>query len=244
MRRPDDKPSDFYTTVWVNVMKAGQDDPVLAKAGMEYLYQVYKRPIHKFVCRQYHCNDHEAEELTQGFFTHLIEKATVKRANRDKGKFRNFLLGALKLYRAGERDRMLAEKRGGKCQFTFLDETDAPQISGHEAPVPWLADKEFNRDWALALIERAREQYRAKYIKEGKSVLFSTMEPAVLREDVKDLYAQWAASLEMSQEAVEVAFHRLRRRFGAALRHEVAQTVSNQEDIEEELRGLIEAIAD
>jgi RNA polymerase sigma-70 factor (ECF subfamily) len=223
---------------------AGQDDPAVAGAAMEKLYRIYREPIYNFICRQYRCDHHDAEDLTQGFFAHLIEKATVKRADRDIGKFRTFLLGALKNFRANERDRILAGKRGGKCQIISLDETDAPEVHGREPPVPVVADNAFNQDWAFALVKQAREQLKEKYVKEEKPLLFATMEPALLREDAKDLYAQWAGALEMSQEAAQVAFHRLRRRFGKALRHEVAQTVSNPADAKEELRHLLAAIAD
>jgi RNA polymerase sigma-70 factor (ECF subfamily) len=182
--------------------------------------------------------------LTQGFFEHLIKRATVKRADRDLGKFRNFLLGALNHFRANERDRILTEKRGGKCKIISLDDTSAPEMRGQEPPVPVAADKEFNRDWAFALVKQAREQLKDKYIKEDKALLFATMEPALLREDTGDLYAKWAASLKMSEEAAQVAFHRLRRRFGKALRHEVAQTINDSADAKEELRYLLAAIAD
>ncbi|MGD1085247.1 MAG: sigma-70 family RNA polymerase sigma factor [Verrucomicrobiota bacterium] len=238
------RPGAFTTTHWSQVLKAGQEDPAAARAALEYLYQVYRLPIYNFICRHYHCKHHDAEDLTQGFFAHLVEKATVRRADQDKGKFRTFLLGALGHFRANERDRILAEKRGGKCQTLSLDETNAPQVGGREPPVPLAADKAFNQDWAFALVQKAREQLEEKYVKEGKSALFAAMEPALLREDAKDLRAQWAVELEMSQEAAEVAFHRLRRRFGRALRHEVAQTVSNPADAEEELRHLLAAIAD
>ena len=257
MSRPEDITSDsersdageakqgsFTTTHWSQVMKAGEDDSAVAKPAMEYLCQVYRLPIYNFICRQYHCNHHDAEDLTQGFFAHLVEKATVRRADRDLGKFRTFLLAALKYFRANERDRILAAKRGGKCQIISLDETNAPQVGGYEPPVPLAADKAFNQDWAFALVKRAREQLEEKYLKEEKALLFETMEPALLREDAKALCAQWAVALEMSQEAAEVAFHRLRRRFGRALRREVAQTVSNPADATEELRHLLAAIAE
>jgi RNA polymerase sigma-70 factor (ECF subfamily) len=225
-------------------MRAGQDDPAAADAAMGQLYQVYRLPIYNFICRQYRCTRQDAEDLTQGFFEHLIEKATVKRADREIGKFRNFLLGALKHFRANERDRILAEKRGGKCKIVSLDGTGAPEMSGQEAPVPVAADKEFNRDWAFALVKQAREQLKDKYTNEGKALLFATMEPAILREDTRDLYANWADILKVSEEATAVAFHRLRRRFGEALRQEVARTVNDSGDVKEELRYLLAAMGD
>ena len=158
MKRPEDsasnpgpadaeapRPGAFTTTHWSQVMRAGQDDPAAAGAAMGQLYQVYRLPIYNFICRQYHCNHQDAEDLTQGFFEHLIKKATVKRADRDIGKFRSFLLGALNHFRANERDRILTEKRGGKCQMISLDDTGAPEMRGQEPPVPLTADKEFNR---------------------------------------------------------------------------------------------------
>lgn len=257
MKRPEDsasnpgpadaeapRPGAFTTTHWSQVMRAGQDDPAAAGAAMGQLYQVYRLPIYNFICRQDHCNHQDAEDLTQGFFEHLIKKATVKRADRDIGKFRSFLLGALNHFRANERDRILTEKRGGKCQMISLDDTGAPEMRGQEPPVPLTADKEFNRDWAFALVKQAREQLKDKYTREDKAGLFATMEPALLRADTKDLHTKWAATLKMSEEAAEVAFHRLRRRFGKALRHEVEQTVSNPADTNEELRHLLAAIAE
>ncbi len=234
------EPDVFTTTHWSQVVRAGQDDPAVATAAMGQLYQVYRLPIYNFICREFHCNHQDAEDLTQGFFEHLIERATVKRADRHIGRFRNFLLGALKNFRSNARDRVLAEKRGGKCMILSLDETDAPEAPGQEPPV---ADKAFNQDWASALVKQAREQLKEKYDKEKKSLLFATMEPALLREDAIEFYAQWASELEMSPEAAKVAFHRLRRRFGKALRHGVAQTVSNPEDAREELRCLLAALA-
>jgi DNA-directed RNA polymerase specialized sigma24 family protein len=238
------EPNVFTTTHWSLVLKAGQDDPAVAGAAMEKLYRVYRLPVYNFLCRHYRCDHHEAEDLTQGFFEHIIQKATVKRANRALGKFRSFLLGALKNFRANERDRILTEKRGGQCLTVSLDETDAPQVGAQELPPSLLADKAFNQDWACALVGQAREQLKEKYIKEKKSLLFATMEPALLRDDAKELYAKWAAALKMSHEAVVVAFHRLRRRFGKALRHEVAQTVSNAAEAQEEIRHLLKAMAD
>jgi DNA-directed RNA polymerase specialized sigma24 family protein len=208
-RAEADKPGAFSTTHWSQVTMAGQKDPAVAGAAMEKLYTVYRLPIYNFICRQYGCNHHDAEDLTQGFFEHLVQKATVKRADRDIGKFRNFLLGALNHFRSNERDRALAEKRGGKCQLISLDETDAPQVGGREAPVPLLADKTFNQAWACALVQQAREQLKEKYHKAGKAPLFAALEPALLREDAKDLYAHWAASLETQRRNSDVCLRPL-----------------------------------
>jgi RNA polymerase sigma-70 factor (ECF subfamily) len=256
MSRPEDKATDseqsgaqaagasaFTTTCWSRVMKAGRDDPAEAKAGMEYLYQVYKRPIQRFICRKCHCKDHEAEDLTQGFFEHLIKKAMVKKADRDIGKFRNFLLGSLQFFCANEWDRVLAKKRGGHCQTISLDEMDAPQVLGSDTPVPLAADKAFNQDWASTLIGRARKQLKEEYIKNENELLYMTMEPALLCENAIGLFAQWGATLQRNPKTVQVEYHRMRRRFGEILRHEIKETVADPADVEEELRGLIAAIA-
>jgi RNA polymerase sigma factor (sigma-70 family) len=232
----------FSTTHWSVVLGAGQSDLAAATAALERLCRTYWYPIYAFVRRR-GSDPHEAEDLTQAFFAFLLEKETLKKVDQQKGKFRTFLLAALTNFLANEWDKRQTLKRGGQRQIISLDEAAAEGLYLREPVESLSPEKLFERRWAGALIEQVLTRLQREYATGGKANLFAKLEPALTGEVAAGAYAGWAAALDMSEGAVKVALHRLRRRFGEILRSEIAHTVSNPEEIDDEIRQLFAAIA-
>jgi RNA polymerase sigma-70 factor (ECF subfamily) len=236
------KDGAFSTTHWSVVLRAGQGDVAGATAALERLCRTYWYPIYAFVRRR-GSDPPEAEDLTQAFFAFLLEKEALKKVDRQKGKFRTFLLAALTNFLANEWDKSRTLKRGGQRQIISLDETVAEELYRHEAVESLTPEKLFERRWARALIEQALARLRQEYVAGDKAGLFTKLEPALTGETPPGAFGQWASELSMSEGAVKVALHRLRRRFGEVLRSEIAHTVSSPEEIDDEIRHLFAAIA-
>jgi RNA polymerase sigma-70 factor (ECF subfamily) len=237
-----DRIGAFSATHWSVVLSAGQTDNARATAALERLCRTYWYPIYAFVRRR-GTDPHEAEDLTQAFFAFLLEKETLKNVERNKGKFRTFLLAALTNFLANEWDKRQTLKRGGQRQIISLDETVADELYRHETIESVTPETLFERRWAWALIEQVLARLKQEYVTGGKADLFAKLEPALTGETAAGVYAEWAAALGMSEGAVKVALHRLRRRFGELLRSEIAHTVCSPEEIDDEIRQLFAAIA-
>ena len=241
-----DSSFSFTTTHWSVVLTARQGESAASEAAalaLEKLCRIYWYPIYGFIRWRRGCNHHEAEDLTQAFFAHLLERETLKKATPEKGKFRTFLLGVLTKFLANEADYRRTLKRGGQYQIISLDEAKAHELYEQESPDALAPEKLFDRRWAYALVDRVLERLKNEYTEQGKDSLFARLEPALTREDTKSLYAECAAELCMTEGAVKVALHRLRRRFGELLRSEVAQTVTSAEETDDELRHLLAVIS-
>jgi RNA polymerase sigma-70 factor (ECF subfamily) len=236
------KAAAFSTTHWSVVLTAGQDDPAGAAAALEELCRKYWYPIYAFV-RRHGAERTEAEDLTQGFFAHLLERETLKRVDRSKGRFRTFLLSALRKYLSNERDKRQTAKRGGGRQIISLDEAAAEGLYRLEPAGPGSPEKHFDRAWARALVERVLGALRAEYRAAGKGDLLAQLEPGLAQEPVPGRCADGAAALGLSEGTVRVALHRLRRRFGELLRQEIAQTVASPAEVDEEIRHLFAALS-
>lgn len=238
----DGKIAAFSTTNWSVVLTAGQDNLAGTDVAMEQLCRKYWYPIYAFVRRRV-SDRQEAEDLTQGFFAHLLEMETLKKVDRRKGKFRTLLLSALTKFLSNEWDKRQTIKRGGRTQVISLDQAVAEELYSLEPIEPGSPEKLFDRRWAATLVDgvltRVREEYRAR----GKADLLAQLEPGLTQEAPLGRYAEWAATLGLSDGAVRVALHRLRRRFGELLREEIAQTVANPAEVDEEIRHLFAAIA-
>ena len=232
----------FSTTSWSVVLTAGQSDLAGAAAAMEQLCRKYWYPIYAFVRRR-GSDRQEAEDLTQGFFAHLLEMDTLAKVDRRKGKFRTFLLSALTKYLSNERDKRQTLKRGGRRQIISLDEAAAEESYSLEPVEPSSPEKLFDRRWALTLVNGVLTRLRAEYRAAGKADLLAQLEPGLTQEAAPGRYPDWAAALGLSEGAVRVALHRLRRRFGELLREEIAQTVANPAEVDEEIRYLFAAIS-
>ena len=231
-------PRVFATTHWsvVQAVAEGESDTAL-----ETLCRTYWYPVYAYVRRRGYQAE-EAQDLTQGFFTHLITKAHFRLADRTKGKFRGFLLSFLDYFLAREWTRAHRQKRGGQITFVSLD--------GHP-PEDWYqlepADHEtpetiFLRQWALTVLKQAMNALKAECSTNGKAALFREAKHLLSGERDGSSYADISRSLAMNEGAARVAVHRLRQRYGELLRREVAHTVSNDEEVDEELRFLIRAL--
>lgn len=232
----------FSTTHWSVVLGAGQDNPALAAGALERLCRTYWFPIYAFIRRR-GSSQHDAEDSTQAFFAHLLEKESFKKLDRQKGKFRSFMLAALTNFLNNEWDKRQTWKRGGKIQIISLDETRAEELYNREPVDSLTPEKLFERRWAVALVERVFAGLKQEYAAANKSKLFATLEHGLTREIAQDVCAEWAAALAMSEGAVKVALHRLRRRYGELLREEIAHTVTTPEELDEEIRHLCAVMA-
>jgi RNA polymerase sigma-70 factor (ECF subfamily) len=173
----------------------------------------------------------------------LVEQLTLKKLDRQKGKFRSFILAALTNFLNNEWDKRRTLKRGGKVQIVSLDETRAEEMYSHEPVDSWTPEKLFERRWASAVVERVFARLKLEYATAKKSKLFEKLEPGLTREVKQDALAEWAAALAISESAVKIALHRLRRRYGELLREEIAQTVATPDELDEEIRHLCAVMA-
>jgi DNA-directed RNA polymerase specialized sigma24 family protein len=226
----------FHTTQWVTVSAASAQGTAEARAALEELYRLYCYPVYAFVRRR-GCGRQDAQDLTQGFFVHLLQKGTLSRADPLRGRFRNFLLGALQLYLANSAERASAVKRGGGCQWVFLDDDTAETVYQLEASGGLTAEKLFDAQWAAVLVEATFVRLRSQLESEGKGQLFEALQ-GFLPGKEEPSYQQVAHSLNLSLGSLKTAIHRLRRRYGALLREEVARTVATPAEVDEELRYL------
>jgi RNA polymerase sigma factor (sigma-70 family) len=232
----------FATTHWSIVLGARQGDLPAATAALERLCRLYWYPLYAFIRRR-GADPHEAEDLAQAFFAFLLEKESLRKVDRARGKFRTFLLAALTNFLSNEWDKRQTLKRGGQCQIVSLDETNAEGLYLRDSVESLEPEKLFERRWAMALVDQALMRLKQEHTGGGKGALFAKLEPALTSELPSRALADCAAELGMTEGAVKVALHRLRRRFGEVLRNEIAQTVSSPEEIDEEIRHLFAAIA-
>jgi RNA polymerase sigma factor (sigma-70 family) len=208
---------------------------------MATLYEVYWYPLYAFARRQ-GAGPAEAEDLTQGFFAHLLEKEALRHVDPAKGRFRSFLLASLKNFIADARARHRAKKRGGGIAPLSLDAEAAEGRYALDPGHDLTPERIFEREWALAVIEQAMRRLRERYDRSGKRKHFDAMKIFLSGEKRPVPYAEIAPVLGISELAVKVAVHRLRKRFRDALRSEIAQTVTTEEEIDAEIRDLYSAL--
>jgi RNA polymerase sigma-70 factor (ECF subfamily) len=234
----------FSTTHWSVVLEAGRDNPAAAAAALERLCGVYWYPVYAFIRRRFkNYNHQDAEDVAQGFFAQLLAQEALKKLDRQKGKFRSFILASLTNFLNNDWDQRQTLKRGGKLQIVSLDETHAEEIYARELVAAPTPEKLFDRRWAQAVVERVLARLKAEYVQANKSKLFEKIESGLTREVKQAALAEWAVALDMSDAAVKIALHRLRRRYGELLREEIAQTVATPEELDEEIRHLCVAMA-
>lgn len=232
----------FATTRWTVVMAAGATDSPRACAALETLCTNYWYPLYAYVRRQGH-GPHDAQDLTQAFFARLLEKNYLADVQREKGRFRSFLLASLKHFLANEWDRERALKRGGGRKLIALDDDSAESRYRLEPKDDLSADKIYERRWALTLLDKVLNTLRAEYEQGGKAEAFEILKPYLSAGRTSVSYAHAAEKLGMNEGAVKVAVHRLRKRYRELLRAEIAQTVSTTSEIEAEIRYLFAALS-
>lgn len=233
----------FATTRWTVVLNASdedcsQHDDALAQLCISYWY-----PLYAFIRRQ-GASPHDAQDLTQSFFARLLAGNWLDQADREKGKFRWFLLGALKHFLGHERERNSAAKRGGGKAHFPLDEILAEKRYQLEPSTRLTPEKLFERAWALTLLAHVREQLRERYNQAGKRERFEKLEHFLPGGHEKRAYADVALELGVSEGALRVELHRMKETYRQLLRTEIAHTVSTPTEIDAELRHLIVVMQD
>ncbi len=232
---------NFATTQWGLVTTASAEGATEAHAALDALYRTYCYPIYAFIRRRGY-DRQDAQDLTQDFFVHLLEKGTLSRADRQRGRFRSFLLGALDHFLAHAEERVRARKRGGDCQFVYLDDDAAEKCYQLAAPQGMTPEKIFEARWVATLVEAALVRLRSEFQSEGNDRFFMELKYFVLGEEEVS-YQQVADRLGLSVGAVKTAIHRMRGRYRALVRDEVARTVATPDQVEEELRCLRVALS-
>jgi RNA polymerase sigma factor (sigma-70 family) len=226
----------LVTTQWALVVTAAEIDSPKAKAALGELYSIYCYPVYAFIRRRGYRRE-DAQDLTQDFFVHLWQKSTLSRADPQRGRFRNFLLGALDHFLAHAAERAQTQKRGGGYVLVSLDE-EAAEARYQVAVLRGLsAHKIFEMRWASALIEAAIDRLRGEMEAEDKGRLFQGLQ-GYLVGDEEASYQQTAAALGLTLPTIKAAIHRLRIRYRVLLRAEIARTAATPDEVEEELRYL------
>lgn len=232
----------FATTHWTVVLAAGQRHTPQSDAALEELCRTYWFPLYAYVRRRGYAKA-DAEDLVQAFFARLLEKNFLANLDSERGKFRAFLLAALKHFLANEWDKAQAQKRGGGETHLSLDWQTADtkfQVAAQNEPSP---DKAFDREWALALLAKVIERLQAESTAEGKGKLFEQLKVFLMAGKSESAQAEVARTLGMEEGAVRVAVHRLRKRYRVLLRDEIAHTLSDAKMVDEEMRALFGAFA-
>ena len=224
-------------------MTARQKGSPQSLAALETLCRTYWYPLYAYVRRQGH-SPPDAQDLTQEFFARLLQKHYLKAAAREKGRFRTFLIVALKRFLANEWDRVRAQKRGGGQPLLSLDTEFAEQRYRIEPAEATTAERLFERRWALTLLDHTMRRLREEFAAAGKVREFDRLKACLTAERGEISYAELAAALVTSEGTARVAVHRLRKRFREVFRAEIAHTVSSPEEIEEEVRYLMSVLAE
>jgi RNA polymerase sigma-70 factor (ECF subfamily) len=233
-------PADFRTTRWSVVRSARSPDAPDAREALTRLCESTWYPLYAYVRRRGH-DAHTARDLTQAFFARLIEKRDLAGADPAQGRFRAYLLGALKHFLANERARAEALKRSGERTFSIDD--DAADARWAREPCDELTpEKAFERSWALTLLGRTLAGLRDEYAAEGKAELFRALEGSLAGHGDPASRRALAKRLGTSENALNAAAHRLRKRYRARLRAEIADTLADPSNVEQELADLFDAL--
>jgi RNA polymerase sigma-70 factor (ECF subfamily) len=231
----------FATTHWSVIVCAGETESPLAAEALSRLCGVYWYPLYAYVRRQGH-DPHEAQDLTQEFFARLLAKNFLRSLDRQKGKFRSFLLAAMEHFLAKEWRDSRRLKRGGGQTMISLDDQDAESRYLIEPVETMTAEKIYERRWAFTLLEQAIHRLREEFEAAGKRPLFDGLSGFLSGERTGSSYAEAGLKLDMTEGAVKVAVHRLRQRYGELVRMEIANTVSAPDEVDDELRHLMTAL--
>ena len=241
---PERQSPAFAPTRWTLIQRARGETPE-ARVALGELCEGYYQPVLRFLQREGRDED-AARELTQEFFARILGDGGFDQADPERGRFRSYLLGALKHFLADQRKYEQRLKRGGGATPESLDATSADD----DAPTPQLADASaaspdagFDREWALAVMASGLEVLQKEFVAAGKADQFETLKPWLMGEAPSLSQADAARQLGLSEGAVKVVIHRLRKRFRDAVRTEIAQTLRDPSLVDEELRHLIEALS-
>ena len=236
-----DAPGQFATTRWSLVLAAGQRASPEGAAALATLCGQYWYPLYAFARRRTGAVE-EARDLTQEFFARLLEKDTLARAQPERGRFRAFLLTAFKNFLANEGARARAQKRGGGRAVLPLDFAWGDARYCREPADPWTAERLYDRQWTLLLLEQIFARLRARYEGQGKGRLFEQLKPFLTGDPAGTPYTAAGAALGMTEGAVKVAVHRLRKAYRELLQGAVAATVADPSDVRAEIMELFRCL--
>ncbi len=234
--------SNFASTQWSVVLSAAKDDPKISHDALETLCRAYWQPLYGYVRRSGRSRE-EAEDLVQGFFQGFLAHNSIAGADRQRGRFRAFLLACLKNYMLNEWNRERRQKRGGNATHLSLDWRDAEtryQLEPAETSSP---DRLYAREWALALLDQVLRRLREESASAGKPDQFDQLKAYLTVSKTNIPYEQAARDLNMTEGSVRVAVHRLRKRYRTILRDEVGRTLASREQLDDEMRALFAALS-
>lgn len=231
----------FVTTRWTMVMTAAAEDRAPASRALDELCRAYWVPLYAFARRQ-GLSPAEAEDATQGFFARLLARNDLAHANRERGRFRSFLITSFKNFLANQRRDAGRLKRGGGEAAMPLDFAEAEAVLQNAAHSGISPDKMFDRQWAEAVLDQAAQRFREQYAASGKGAQADALLPFLWAHHEDAESAELATRLDISAGAARVALHRARTRFRELVRGEIAQTVLSEAEVDAELQNLIDVL--
>ncbi|HEV2329150.1 MAG TPA: RNA polymerase sigma factor [Verrucomicrobiae bacterium] len=232
----------FATTHWSVVLRAGQSDTTRAQDALAKLCSTYWYPLYAYVRRRGY-SPHDAQDLTQAFFAHILERQSFVHADPNRGRFRSFLLGVMNHFLANEWTRAHAQKRGGGATPLPLEFETAETRYIREPVDNTTPEQNYERRWALALLEVVLRRLADEYKQEGRAEVFAEFNPCLVGERSALPYAELAAKLGVSEGTVKSAVHRMRQRYRQLLRDEIANTVAEPDEVDAELRHLFNILS-
>lgn len=228
-------------TRWSIVLNARAGDEQSERALAE-ICEAYWFPLYVFVRRSGQPAE-DAEDLTQSFFAKLIEKDYLEKADKERGRLRSFLLASLKNFMADEWDKSQAQKRGGGKQLVSIDQAEAEERYALEPKDDASPDRQFEKRWALTLLENIVDELRQEFAASGKEETFNALQPFLAWNSADESYADVSGRIGVSENAARVTVFRMRKRFGELMRLSIAETVSTEEEVDEEMKFLMGVIA-
>ena len=233
--------ADFPSTHWSAILSAGSEESPQARDALERICRSYWFPLYAFLRRKGHPYA-EAQDLTQQFLLHILEKHSIRSAQRERGKFRSFLLTSLNHFLTDEWRRQTAQKRGGGQVISLSAFSDAESRFQSEPLQELSPDCTFDKTWALTLLEKTLARLRQEWARSGKEAFFDRLKGFILAAAQAPPYRELAAEASTTEAAVKMTICRLRRRFREILCDEIAQTVERPEEIEEEIQYFIKVL--
>jgi RNA polymerase sigma-70 factor (ECF subfamily) len=234
--------AQFAATHWSVVLAARAGEDTQATLALETLCRAYWFPLYAYV-RRLGNSPEDSQDLTQGFFARLIEKDYLSAVHPAKGRFRSFLLTALKRYVADEYDKASAGKRGSGRPLISLDGPNVEDRYRLDPGVELTPERLFDRRWAITLLERSRARLKDEYVAAGKGDLFERLKSFYHQDEAAIAYAEAAAQMSLPENTVKSHVRRLRGRYRQIVREEIAQTVSDEAEVDDEIRYLLEVIS-
>jgi RNA polymerase sigma factor (sigma-70 family) len=232
----------FEATRWTIVMNAaGGNDAAASQKALDELVRAYWFPLYTFIRRQ-GSSPHQAEDLTQGFFAHLLEQKALANVERSKGRFRSFMLASLKNFMADEHDKARALKRGGGRSSISLDTAQAEAHYPRELADTMTPERLFEHSWAIAVLNQVVQRLEKEYASRGKQAEFELLRYELDGQAGRGAYGDYAKRLGVPEGNIRVMAHRMRQRYRELLRQEILQTVADPGLVDEEIKYLLECL--